>query len=670
MSDMELLPRTHSDFARKEYWDEFFTKRQEKAFEWYGQYANMRPVLKTIVKPSDRILVVGCGNSDLSPLWANDGYKNMVSMDFSELVIKEMKQKHPKMQWDVMDMTNMTYANESFECIMDKGALDALMATDEASVLASASKMFQEVDRTLSVNGTYICVTMAQDFIIKHILTTFCETFPHYKVTAIDVPKDAGNKSPFVPFFILCTKVAPSSPALAMIRYNGKSFLDNNAEARKKWLLHELEATQWYSMSQLELKKIVVGRQRVIELMTSATTGLNTTPRYTIRLVDVHTQGPNGTCGVFLVPQGREHEYLFATEEGAMELASGAGFSRFLIVSLGRTHTFESLEAVQLELNPKIMELSPDTLGASEKIPYMTVQEGLGTRNIVAQGTSALSGDYFIEEVDMHRRLIFLSNSNTIQTEILLLPPLTAKQLKAKKKKQGGRVRFDTNYLAFEYHKSIVALLKMYLELKKPAAKHQSLLVGLGGGALASYIQATMSNVAVTAIELDPEIVEIATKHFGLQTNSNLQVVVDDGLAVLRSAAPESYGSIVIDVDAKSSHEKTAGITCPPLEFVSEASIQAMHKALNSNGVLFMNVSCRSSAMYKDVIAKLRAVFKAPILELRASEQDVNRIVCVSNASLDLSSWRQPLISGTAPTLPGFDTDELADLVGLMDLAE
>ncbi|KDO33001.1 hypothetical protein SPRG_02692 [Saprolegnia parasitica CBS 223.65] len=669
--DMELLPRTHSDFARKEYWDEFFTKRQEKAFEWYGQYAHMRPVLKTLVKPSDRILVVGCGNSDLSPLWAQDGYKHMTSMDFSELVIAEMKQKHPKMTWDVMDMTKMTYANGSFDCIMDKGALDALMATDDAPVLASALEMFKEVDRTLAVNGSYICVTMAQDFIIQHLLTTFAETFPNYKISAIDVPKDAKSNTPFTPFFIVCTKQAAPIP---MAKYNGKMFHDSDASARKAWLLHEIEATQWYSMSQLELKKVHVGRQRVIELMTSASTGLNTTPRYSIRLVDVHAQGPNGTCGVFLVPQGREHEYLFATEEGAMELASGAGFSRFLIVSLGRTHTFESLEAVQLELNPKIMELSPESLGRNEKIPYMTVQEGLGQRQVVAQGTSALSGDYFIEEVESHRRLVFLSNSNTIQTEILLLPALTAKQLKAKKKKAAStRVRFDPTYLGFEYHKSMAALLKTHTELHPVVTqKHRSLLVGLGGGALASYVQATMPSVALTAVELDPTIVEIATTYFGLMTNSNLQVITDDGLAVLAAAAPASYDSILIDVDAKTADEKAAGITCPPLTFLTPSSLAAMHAALCENGVLLLNVSCRSSAMYKDVLSRLRTAFGAsPVLELRASEQDVNRIVVVSKGqATDLAAWRKPLLSANCPMLPGFDEDELADLLGLLDVAD
>ncbi|RHZ05333.1 hypothetical protein DYB26_015380, partial [Aphanomyces astaci] len=495
----ELLPRQHADFRRKEYWDEFFTKRQEKAFEWYGEYSALRPALHKSVKPSDRILVVGCGNSDLSPDWTKDGYPHVTSMDFSELAIDEMRHKHPSMQWDVMDMTKMTYTDASFDCVMDKGALDALMATDDAPVLADAVKMFHEVDRVLAPRGSYVCITMAQDFILKHVLHAFSEVLPSYTITITEVPR--SKTSPFVPFFIVFTKSTSSS----MVQYNGKTYVHESGALRAQWLRHQVEATQWFIMSQNELKQIQVGRQRLIELMAS-TSALNTTPRYTVRLVDVQARGPNGTCGVFLVPQGREHEFLFATDEGAMELASGAGFSRFLIVSLGRTHTFESLEAVQLELNPKMLELCPDSAAKDEKIPYMTVQEGLGERHVIGNGTT-----------DLTKQL---------------------KEKAKKNKKKGGttRLRFDATYLAFEYHKSMAAILHYTVALSTANSHHKSLLIGLGGGCLASYVQATMPSVTLTACELDPSVVTLAKDFFGFQTNHHLDVVVQDGLVCLQDA--------------------------------------------------------------------------------------------------------------------------------------
>ena len=32
---MNLLPKDHNEFVKKEYWDQFFKKRGAKAFEWY-----------------------------------------------------------------------------------------------------------------------------------------------------------------------------------------------------------------------------------------------------------------------------------------------------------------------------------------------------------------------------------------------------------------------------------------------------------------------------------------------------------------------------------------------------------------------------------------------------------------------------------------------------------
>ena len=31
---MDLLPKSHADFASAEYWEQFFKKRGTKAFEW------------------------------------------------------------------------------------------------------------------------------------------------------------------------------------------------------------------------------------------------------------------------------------------------------------------------------------------------------------------------------------------------------------------------------------------------------------------------------------------------------------------------------------------------------------------------------------------------------------------------------------------------------------
>ena len=60
------------------------------------------------------------------------------------------------------------------------------------------------------------------------------------------------------------------------------------------------------------------------------------------------------------------------------------------------------------------------------KVPFLSIGEDLGNREVLDEGSSALSGDYVVEDVDgesgqKFRRLIFLSNKNGIQSEARLV---------------------------------------------------------------------------------------------------------------------------------------------------------------------------------------------------------------------------------------------------------
>lgn len=52
---MNLLPRTAEEFSSAEYWERFFKKRGEKAFEWYGDYNKLCGVLHKYIKPQDKV---------------------------------------------------------------------------------------------------------------------------------------------------------------------------------------------------------------------------------------------------------------------------------------------------------------------------------------------------------------------------------------------------------------------------------------------------------------------------------------------------------------------------------------------------------------------------------------------------------------------------------------
>lgn len=89
-------------------------------------------------------------------------------------------------------------------------------------------------------------------------------------------------------------------------------------------------------------------------------------------------------CAVFLVPQGREHEWLFASEEGQWQLVEQASAARLILVTLNRGHRFGSSEEVQSELSPLVEGLAPLSCRRERRvIPYLTTNDGIGKRTIL-----------------------------------------------------------------------------------------------------------------------------------------------------------------------------------------------------------------------------------------------------------------------------------------------
>ena len=61
-----LVPESFGEFRSVAFWDGFFKARKNKAFEWYGEWLQLQHLLKLLLSPGKRVLVVGCGNSELS----------------------------------------------------------------------------------------------------------------------------------------------------------------------------------------------------------------------------------------------------------------------------------------------------------------------------------------------------------------------------------------------------------------------------------------------------------------------------------------------------------------------------------------------------------------------------------------------------------------------------
>ena len=348
--------------------------------------------------------------------------------------------------------------------------------------------------------------------------------------------------------------------------------------------------------------------------------------RYQLRIVDRQaTKNGGPPCAVVLIPAGRESEYIFNSKRGLQSVAASANCSRLIAVAFQRLYHYASQESVQEELREMVVYLCQDgifllstkqrqqspKLENSLQIPFLALQ-GLGERNVLARGSTPSTGEYIVEQTLVEsqqwaRRLYFLNNPNVIQSQVYLKQSvgcnnnyeddLLDDEEDGQKNNQGQQI--DTMQLAFEYHTQMVA---GYLMLQTNRPHTNALVVGLGGGGLPNFLQTTMFE-RVTAVELDPGVVEIARKHFEL--NESINVMVGNGLEIgNKLPLTEQQDLLVIDVDSK---DISVGMTCPPKDFVSTSYLEKIKSLVQ--GVLAINVSARDPALLQQVESHLLQVY-------------------------------------------------------------
>ena len=110
-------------------------------FDWFPTHGDRDPVISTLldagVPKTGRILDIGCGNSQVCMKLREAGFTRVVGVDFSEVLISNMRKQAPSDSGDAsppgntqhfftMDATNLSFSDESFDAVTDKGLLDSV----------------------------------------------------------------------------------------------------------------------------------------------------------------------------------------------------------------------------------------------------------------------------------------------------------------------------------------------------------------------------------------------------------------------------------------------------------------------------------------------------------------------------------------------------------------
>ncbi|XP_068095998.1 eEF1A lysine and N-terminal methyltransferase [Hyperolius riggenbachi] len=652
---MNLLPGSIKDFSATEYWEQFFRRTGERPFEWYGGYLDLCALLHKYITPKDKVLVIGCGNSELSERLYDAGCQNLTNIDVSEVVIRQMNERNadrrPQMTYQLMDATQTSFPESHFQAVLDKGTLDAILTDAEEKTLETVTKLLTEVGRVLQCGGRYLCVSLAQDHVLKKLVTQFSQGGWIVRVHQVSTSRSVESESQFpLPVFVFVMtkmRVVPGFPqVLEMMaeEEGGKPLRFGNPDE----LMDAVKERQRYAIIRNHLNQSLTAQEVSIDFAGI----ISGRTRYTFHVVDssaVRLSHVNHFA-VFITPQGRETEWLFGTEAGRRQLAKSVGFRRLLIVALHRDEQYESMEAIQSELSGKVLELAPTGMPDNQKIPYLSVGGDLGARTVQYRGQSDLSGEYVVEDVrgdgtSYFRRLIFLSNQNVVQSEVRLLPSTTQsgqKKKKKDKKKQQQRQEdkgesqtshvIDKSFLCCKHHKVMISGLAL---LRNPGVlpdkRISVLVVGLGGGSLSLFIHDYFLGSYVEAIEIDPSVLDVANRWFGFSQDDRMKVHLADGLLHINGLAGKgeaAYDVVMFDVDSK---DTSLGMSCPPPAFVEKKLLQNVHKILKDDGVFILNLVCRDSVLKEKVMSVIHEVF--PLIYAQKIEDEVNEILFCCHTS-------------------------------------
>jgi len=195
--------------------------------------------------------------------------------------------------------------------------------------------------------------------------------------------------------------------------------------------------------------------------------------------------------------------------------------------------------------------------------------------------------------------------------------------------------------------------------------------IGFGGGRTSWYLHRFLPNVPVTSVELDPGVVELAQKYFGIREEPNFHVVNRDGRIFL-AESKEKYDVILIDAYRG---------PFVPFHLLTKEFYQIVRDHLAEGGVVAQNVE-PSTMLFDSAVNTIHSVF--PNLDFYLAEgnvvtvgyggparttDDLSAVAGKRQAELQMRydlqvmlSYRKPFVPGVSPVDPNAKvlTDDFA----------
>lgn len=123
-------------------------------------------------------------------------------------------------------------------------------------------------------------------------------------------------------------------------------------------------------------------------------------------------------------------------------------------------------------------------------------------------------------------------------------------------------------------------------------------MIGVGGGTTSRYLSTAMPDVKVEAVELDPYVLRMAKKYFGLSESENLELHALDGRMYLRRSKNE-YDIIMIDAYRG---------WFVPFHLLTTEFYEQTKDRLSEGGVVVQNIE-PTTMLFDAAIATMKSVY-------------------------------------------------------------
>lgn len=150
------------------------------------------------------------------------------------------------------------------------------------------------------------------------------------------------------------------------------------------------------------------------------------------------------------------------------------------------------------------------------------------------------------------------------------------------------------------------------------------LIVGLGGGAMVHFLTHHEPQVDIDVVEIDPAVVQLADKYFGVRSGGNVRVHTADAVTFVESTA-DRYDLILMDAFLRPSSDTDP--TGVPTRLKTEAFLGRLKRALSPGGVVAFNVNEHAS-MADDIDAVAAAFGHAAVYRCPPADNTV--VIAVS----------------------------------------